>query len=323
MLTHKGFFMHVVMQRLEQYGQVLPRGNRVRIAIPSICRHDRMAVLQAIHRDFQDFGACYLTDRPDYSSIGYVKIQNLKICVKSQQQQQKRSPGVPNEQVLIQKINKYLEQHGTLNLIFLSDAIAVRYLDVVRCTATENRKLRNGRNKADMILETTSSTHAISIKQSDAERWESADTARGKIAREKLQTALDQAKTQLIPALTDTGYPIYRSGDRSKPVMRVEPEIYWRMSVEEQRDAMFGDDVRENGAVVVNTFADQHFECDDVTKTMKVVCNKIYTPDTTNVDNSYWMIRNDVTRNCIPLGVAGLRIESVFESRIKYGVEVQ
>ena len=174
-----------------------------------------------------------------------------------------------------------------------------------------------------MILETTSSTHAISIKQSDAERWESADTARGIVAREKLRTALQQAKTQLIPALTDTGYPIYRNGDRNKPVMRVEPEIYWRMSIEEQRDAMFGDDVRENGAVVVNTFSDRHFDCDDATKTVKIDCGKIYTPDMTNTDTSFWMIRNDVTRNCIPLGVAGLRIESVFESRTKYGVEVQ
>jgi hypothetical protein len=39
-------------------------------------------------------------------------------------------------------------------------------------------------------------------------------------------------------------------------------------------------------------------------------------------DQPYWMIRNDITRNCRKLGILGLRIESVFETRIKYGVEI-
>jgi hypothetical protein len=39
-------------------------------------------------------------------------------------------------------------------------------------------------------------------------------------------------------------------------------------------------------------------------------------------DRPYWIIRNDITRNCRKLGIPGLRIESVFKSRIKYGVEI-
>lgn len=324
MLTHRGFFMHCVFERLQNYGQVLVNGNHVRIAIPSINRNDRMHVLHNIHRDFQDFCAALLTDRPDYSSIGYVKIQNLKICVKSQRQQKQLSPGVPNEQFLIQKINKYLLQHAAINLIFLSETIAVRYIDVTECIATENRKLRTGRNKADMLIKTATSQHAVSIKQSDAERWESADTARGKQARAKLESALHAGKIQMLPALTDTGYPIYRNGNREQPVMRIEPEIYWRMSQNEQRQTMFGDDIDDTGAIVVNTFDEKNFNYEESSKNLKIDCNKIYTRsiDLDSNDTAYWMLRNDITRNCLPLGIAGLRIESVRASRIKYGIEV-
>lgn len=316
--------MLVVIERLQNYGQVIVNGNHVRVAIPSINRHDRMHVLQNIHRDFQDFCAALLTDRPDYSSIGYVKIQNLKICVKSQRQQKQLSPGVPNEQFLVQKINKYLLQHAAINLIFLSETIAVRYIDVTECIATENRKLRTGRNKADMIIKTATSQHAVSIKQSDAERWESADTARGKQARAKLDDALHAGKTQLLPALTETAYPIYRNGNREQPVMRIEPEIYWRMSTDEQLQTMFGDDIDHTGAIVVNTFNNNDFDYDAPNKNLKINCSKIHTRsmEIGSDDAAYWMLRNDITRNCLPLGIAGLRIESVRSSRIKYGIEV-
>lgn len=317
--------MQCVLERLQNYGQVLVNGNHIRVAIPSINRHDRMHVLQNIHRDFQDFCAALLTDRPDYSSIGYVKIQNLKISVKSQRQQKQLSPGVPNEQFLVQKINKYLQQHDAINLIFLSETIVIRYTDVIECMATQNRKLRTGRNKADMIVKTARQQHAVSIKQSDSERWESADTARGSVARSKLDRAVQQAKIQLIPALTDTGYPIYRNGDPNKPVMRIEPEIYWPMTRTEQIETMFGDDIDDTGAIVVNTFGEDDFEYESKTKNLKINCNRIYTRicDVSEQDAAYWMLRNDVTRNCLPLGVAGLRIESVRASRIKYGIEVE
>ena len=320
-----GVCLHMmVIDRLAAYGRVSINGNHIKVAIPTLCRDDRLRALDAIFKNFESDGAVRLNDRPDYSSIGYIKVFNFKICVKSIRQQQLLAPGVPNEQFLTQKINKYLLARGCINLIFYNSERQVEYRDVVRCYATENRKRRKGRNKADMVIETEKSEYCVSIKQSDAERWESADTAYGAVARQKLQQALDTGKTQLVHACDTNGNAIYRSGDASKPVMRLATELYWHMDAQQQKTIIFGDDVVNGGAVVVNTFDDNHFAYDDSTNTLRIACDRVYTPDAPvrSEDQPYWMIRNDITRNCKKLGILGLRIESVFESRIKYGVEV-
>jgi hypothetical protein len=80
----------------------------------------------------------------------------------------------------------------------------------------------------------------------------------------------------------------------------------------------------DGGAVIVNTFNDSHFDYNSDTRTLSVQCDRMYTSETPidPKDQPYWMIRNDITRNCRKLGILGLRIESVFETRIKYGVEI-
>ena len=324
-VVHAGAFTYsMLVERLSAYGQVLREGNHVKVAIPSLCRNDRLRVLNAIFKDFHDCAPVMLTDRPDYSSIGYVKIANFKICVKSLRQQSKLAPGLPNEQFLTQKINKYLLACGRINLIFFNGDTQVRYDDVGRCYATENRKRRRGRNKADMIIETQKSEYCVSIKQSDAERWESADTSHGKIALQKLENAIRDGKTSLVNVMDVNGNPMLRSGDANRPVMRVEPELYWKMDPQEQRKIIFGDDVINDGAVAIKTFDDGDFQFDESSATLRVSCERLYVPSLPirAEDEPCWMIRNDVTRNCRSLGILGLRIESVFLTRTKYAIEV-
>jgi hypothetical protein len=313
-----------ILSKLEAYGSVKVSGNRIRVCIPSKSRDERLTVLRRACAEFQDFCAVLLNDRPDYSSIGYIQIDNFKICVKSLRQQSSLSPGISNEQVLVNKIDKYIKTIGCINLIFYCNGFQIKYDDVVDCYATKNRKLHKGRNKADMVIETVKSKYGVSIKQHDAERWESADTSFGAVARQKLEQAITSGKTQLVQATDSDGNPIYRSGDATRPVMRLATELYWRMDEHDQRKIIFGDDVCEGGAVIVNTFNDAHFAYDSDTRTLRVACDRLYTPSTPIrcEDQPYWMIRNDITRNCKKLGILGLRIESVFESRIKYGVEV-
>jgi len=316
--------LNTIVEKLARYGSVKVSGKRIRLCISSKCRNERLRVLQQAYADFQDFSPVLLNDRPDYSSIGYLCVDKFKICVKSLAQQSNMSPGVSNEDVLINKINKYIKQTGCINLIFYCGNHRVSYVDVLDCYATKNRKLRKGRNKADMIVETYRSSYGVSIKQHDAERWESADTSHGAIAQQKLQHAIDAGITRLLPAIDSNGQPIYRSGDTNRPVMRLENELYWRMQPDEQRQIVFGDDVVDGGAVIVNTFNDSHFDYNSDTRTLSVQCDRMYTSETPidPKDQPYWMIRNDITRNCRKLGILGLRIESVFETRIKYGVEI-
>lgn len=308
---------------LNSYGTVRTQGNRVRVCISSVCRHDRVAALNEIHQKLASSGAVIMHDRPDYSSIGYVQYDNLKISVKSQKQQSKLSPGVSNEQVLVNKIHKYLKDYQNINLTFYCDNFEIFYGDVTDCCATENRKTKRGRNKADMVIESSRKKLCFSIKQKDAERWESADTSCGSTAKQKLQQAIDSGKVKLTNVVDTNGNTMYRSGNPPAPIMRVEPEMYWQVEPDEQKRIIFGDDVVNGGAVLINTFADNDFMFDESSKTLKVKCDRIYTPDR-QVDQSdvpYWIVRNDVTRNCRKLGIMGIRIESVFGSRIKYGVE--
>jgi hypothetical protein len=309
---------------LNSYGEVRVKGHRVKVCIPSICRNDRIVVLQKIHENLLHHGAVLKHDRPDYSSIGYVEYQKYKISVKSKKQQDKSSPGVSNEQFLVQKINKYLEEHKNINLIFFSSNFSLFYGDVTVCYATENRKTRKSRNKADMIIRTQNCNRSFSIKQVDAERWESADTSCGKIALQKLEDALSSGKTSLIHVCDSNGNRMYRNTQPPSPIMRVENEIFWAADSNEQQKIIFGDDVVDGGAVLINTFDDSHFEFNESEKTLNVCCDRLYTPQTPirSQDVPYWIVRNDVTRNCRKLGIMGIRIESVFCSRIKYGVEV-
>jgi hypothetical protein len=311
-----------LVQKLETFGVVRVDGKRIKVCIPSKCRNERIKVLEQLNNNFQDFSAVLLNDMPSYSSIGYVKIHDFRISVKSLPQQSSSSPGISNEHVLAQKINKYIKESGATNLIFLSDKNAVCYENVMNCRLTENRKLRKGRNKADMIVETQKNSYGVSIKQHDAERWESADTSHGTIALQQLNKALNDQKTSLLPVLDSAGAPMVRKDGRS--VMRLENELFWCMDDQEVKKTIFGDDVCDGGAVVFNTFNDSHFSYDAASSTLTVACDRVYTVDAAiePQDRPYWIIRNDITRNCRKLGIPGLRIESVFKSRIKYGVEI-
>jgi hypothetical protein len=311
-----------ILEKLKNYGELRVTGNRIKVCIPSKCRQDRIEVLHQINENFQDFCCCLMHDKPSYSSIGYVKIQDYKISVKSQKQQSDMSPGMSNEQVLVQQIDKYIKGHQNINLIFFSGNFQVVYCDVVECTATKNKKLRKGRNKADMIIKTPQSNYCVSVKQHDAERWESADTSHGSIALDKLNDALALQKTKLVAVKDDQGNCLVRSDGRG--VMKLQTELFWQMNDQEKSQTIFGDDICEKGAVVFNTFKPNHFVFDSETKTLRVECDRIYTKHTQvdDQDTPCWIIRNDITRNCLKLGIPGLRIESVFKSRIKYGVEI-
>lgn len=309
---------------LNSYGRLRTFGNQVRVCVSAGSRNDRIKILNQISENLASYGAVVLYDNPRYSSIGYVKVDNLKISVKSENRQDKLSAGIPNEEILVQKINKYLEVNESINLIFFSDIFTISYENIEKCFATGNRKARRRRNKADMIMSTKTCNYCFSIKQKDAERWESADTICGIEAKKRLNTMVESGKVKITNVLDSNGNCMYRSGNASTPIVKIEPEIHWEMDTEQQKKIMFGDDIKETGAILINTFKENDFEFDENTKTLKVKCDRIYTTETKILEQDvpYWMIRNDVTRNCLKIGMMGVRIEAVFGSRItKNGVK--
>lgn len=314
-----------IMWCVVKYGDVkVESGNRLKICIDSKSKHVRLAVLKSIHNDLKSLGSLYLNDLPHYSSIGYIKVFTYLICVKSKNQQGSASCGIKNEDFLDCEINKYIKQYGTINITFIGNNCSFTCKNVNNSELTHNKKTKNKKIKADIKLISTHTTYNFSIKQHDAERWESSDTRRGAFARLKINEALDKGLTTLENVLDENGNKIYRNGPNQTPIMKLSKELYCKLDKNEYDDIMFGDDLKKEGAVLIQTFKQDDFVYDSKTNTLFVKCSKIYTTNSEILeeDTPCLYIRNDVTRNSKKLGIMGIRIESVFKSRIKYGVEV-
>jgi hypothetical protein len=316
----------VILDRLAKFGEVSKTGSLVYVAIPVISKPARIETLDAIQSDLKSGGIAVSIhhDRPDYSSIGYALAENLKIMVKSTRQQGAFSPGLTNESFLVSQIDKYLAVSKTLTLqFFASTSGRVLSIDrVVRCVATKNKRTERGKNKVDVVFCTDEGKNLnFSIKKAGAERWQSADTYYGRLARLRLDRAVSGGLTRYTMALGLDGMPIYRGGNRDTPIVRLEPELFWRMPDEEKLHVCYGKDV---DYVVKGDFeADSRVhmldggilrvDCSDIYERGQIICGP---------DEPCWMIRNDASRNCLPLGISGLRVEAVCKSRTVYGVEV-
>lgn len=315
-----------IMWVVAKYGDIkTDSANRIKICIDSKSKNVRLAVLNTIEKELQSLGSQYLNDMPHYSSIGYVKVSSYLICVKSKLQQGSLSCGIKNEDFLDQKINKYIKDYGPINIKFIGKNCCFLCENVGSSECTKNKKVKNKKIKADINLHSSKIIYSFSLKQKDAERWESSDSNKGIVAKEKIDQAIQNGITKLENVVDQRGNNIYRNGDINKPVMKLTKELYWEFDKEESEYILFGDDLQSNhGAVLIQTFEDSNFTYDEKIKTLNVKCDKIYTKNTEieEEDKPCWYIRNDITRNSKKIGIMGVRIESVFKSRIKYGVEI-
>ena len=239
------------------------------------------------------------------SSAGRVNYNGITILAKPASRQGKASAGISNEYTFVSGINSITE-NGPVNVI-LDDGN--KKFKVMGCTGAEAVGTdTGGRKKADVVLkDIKGNTYPVSIKKSNAETWESADSYFSQEASEIIKRAVDQGEAELIQ----------RGG-----VYQLRPNLAVEATRQEKVDVIFGSDIRNNGVIITANFSSRSFNLVDETLTVK--CDHIATNlrDIVNTDKDvFFLIRNDRTRRSIR-DYPGIRVLAAYKKRINRNVKV-
>jgi len=210
----------------------------------------------------------------------------IGIGVKDTAVQGAGSSGKLNEENLRSMLQILIQEYGSVNVTFVDKR--GKKIGIKNCNSVEDASMNvQGRQKADLVLSsTTGKSLPISLKKVDADMWESADSLFGKRAREILMKLQKEGSIQ-IQKLKDADGEYYR----------LPKEIVVEPTPEEAMDAVFGADLLNKGAVVVQTFKDEHFRQED--NNLIIQCEYIITSkeDIPESHLMVWLIRNNRARN--------------------------
>lgn len=286
------------------YEQIVPKGNviRVLVQIPQGQKTNayRASIIQDILAKFQKM---YPKTQPKMQgatsalgSQGGVVFANslVGISVKDEGKQGDQSAGVGNEAELAGLLSSMVQKYKTINVTFVDPR--GKELSMLGVTSVEQTgKDVKARKKADVILKNKGGSLPVSIKQLDAETWESADRFFGAKARQIIDMLVQQKVLQLIPLENPQGaYAL------SKEVV-IEP------TEEEAMMSIFGSDINPAGGIIIQTFEPKHFvqnknnvqiECHAVIKTKE---------DIPESHMMVWLLRNNASRLSKALGIRGIR----------------
>jgi len=281
--------------------------NKVSVYVP---RQDRKKTIEIL-LDRLD-GAEYDPNAPG-SSLGLVYYKGAKIQVRPAGGSGVESAGLKNEAHLVETIKRMVSEVGPLNITFVGDngkSITVKDVTEAVSAGADTK----GRKKSDVNLLSNGKAIPLSLKKGNAAYWESADTMWG----DKADALVDQLVKQQKVTLTPTGR--VRKQDQA-PVVKISPEVAKKATAEETLDVVFGSDVLAgNGAVIKETFVDEHYTLkgNDLTITADAVITTAEDiPDNQRV---WWLIRNDQTRPRPNHKYPGLRVLAAYASRITQNV---
>lgn len=294
------------------YSDIKPSGNKlnVLVQIPAGAKKNdyRKQVLRDLMTKLQELKPTYSPD-PGLSSLGGLIFPNSRVSVviKDVGKQGEKSAGVANEATLANLLGSIIKKYGSVDVTFIDPR--GKKLSMANATGIELvGKDTADRKKSDAILIGKKGRLPISLKQLDADAWESADTLFGQRAKgiiEKLQND-GVIQLQVIGNRTNK-----RTGQKT-PVYKLSKEIVVEPTPEEAMNAIFGTDLNPNGGVVIQTFKEEHFvqEGNNVTiEAHAVIANPEDIPESHMM---VWLIRNDSTRaNPLP----GLRTLGVTLTR--------
>ena len=225
------------------------------------------------------------------SSIGCIIKDKYKIFVKPLQKQGDGSAGKPNENLLF---NKMIEFKGDNR-----DIIVENVKEIFNCS---RKRIPKTRLKTDIEIHTDDSKFNISLKQDNAEIWESADSYCADLVH------------KYVNHLESSGIIVLECNEH---FCKLKPEIGIECNDSESHDVVFGDDIYGQGAVIKRTFTDNDFEYSDGILTVKVSSIIQELSDLSESQKPFFHIRNDKTRNC---GIQGLRVLAVYQKRINANV---
>lgn len=235
------------------------------------------------------------------SSIGCVKVGNVKILVKTAGRTGKNSAGVENEHMLVDAINAVCNKTNKIDLKFQDQngkvfmCKNVSGADAVG-TDTANRK------KADLIIHGSEYEYPISLKKDNAEIWESADSYEGEEALAILDAALGNGVTSIEE--DDNG------------IAKISPSIAWKADDSKSADVVFGSDIMPTGCIIQKTFGRQVLQqtgADEWTCNVTTVMTSL--DDIPESHEVWFLLRNDSTRT-LAKKIKGLRVLAVFKSRV-------
>lgn len=259
----------------------------------------RVRTLEKITEKFSSMGAVYDPNKGP-SSIGAVVLDDYTVRCRPANRQGLFSAGVMNEVTLYKEI-KGLTKNGAIKVRFTDGTNNVLYKDVV--DIKEVRHKTNNRQKADLQLILKDGTKVpLSIKQDNAEMWESADTYWGKKAKKFVDT-LEQEGTIDVTA--------------SGRIESIEPNIAIKANRTEKQDVIFGSDIMDKGLVLVRTYRSSDFKLTDENDVLEIRVTKVI--DSLNdVDDVFFLIRNDRSRKGSKIR-PGVRVVAIDGSRVNGG----
>jgi len=270
----------------------------------------RVETLKKIADELTKMGvnASYNPIQTSKSSIGFVEIENnpIKVIVKDEKKQGENRAGVANEHELVKIINEQIKQYGSIDVVFQDDRNKMLELRGVNKAIAAGTDTKGGK-KADIVLYNKNQRLPISIKQTDAEVWESADSLFGSRARVIVDKLLDRKEIEL----QEKG-SIQIKG-QIKPVYRLSREIVVEPTSEDAMRAIFGSDLNPQGGIVVQDFQPHHFvQYDDtiIIDCYAVIKTKEDIPDSHVM---YFLIKNMPGR--ASLGYYGLGTQAVTMTR--------
>lgn len=301
----------IIISALQQLGYEDVRQDNSSTVSLYVPGRERISAVQNITAQLQ--GARYDPNMPG-SSIGGVFYAGGRIRIRPAGGSGEKSAGLDNEKHLINTINRFVEQVGPLTLTFKGSnnkEITVRMVT----QAISAGKDTAGRKKSDVNIMSNGRLLPISIKKKNAEYWESADTLFGQEADQIVSALLKRDKIKLtkIGKFTPDG--------REK--VTIKPEVAIKASDAQSVDIVFGSDILAgHGAVVKDTFSDEHYTLKDDHLTVTadlVITEPKDIPDEMQV---YFLIRNDSSRNRPGSDYPGLRVLGSYASRVKNALKV-
>lgn len=248
---------------------------------------------------------------PSLSSVGGIVFDNspLKIVVKDISKQGQNGYGCKNEAILSNMIQTSIAQYGKINIEFKDQYGHSLSMEDVNSVIDTGRDVAN-RKKADLILSNGYDIMPLSIKQSDAEIWESADSAFGGQAKSVLDKLILDGKVELKQIKQrDTKYG-------SMPVYALSKEVVIEPTEDDVKNVVFGSDIMPKGGVIIQTFDNSNYRQHQ--NYVNVTCNAVIAKpeDIPKSHSVNWLLRNDSTRNSKSIGIAGIRSFAVTESRV-------
>ena len=275
--------------------------NRVTVYVPA---KERKATMQLLLQrlDGAEFDRNYAN-----SSLGGIRFGGGGILVKPAGGTGNKSAGLANEKQLVDAINRFVKEVGPLEVTFIGDNGKNITATGVTQAISAGADVKD-RKKSDVNLVANGKVIPISLKKSNAEYWESADTLWGNKADSAIEKLANAGKVELTQ--------LDKTRKDGTQFVKVKPEVAVRATPEETLKVVFGSDLLGQGAVVKQTFDNEHYKLEG--NKLSVTADLVITKPEDIPENQrvFWLIRNDSTRTRPNHKYPGLRVLAAYASRI-------